>query len=240
MEVSRQRTRCIAFDAVGTLIYAQPSVAQAYAMVGREFGSQVTEDEAKQRFGPAIRAADAETERLFGEPGRTNEELEFAFWRRVVQDILPDVNNPQECFDRLYEHFAQPQSWRCFEDVDATLTELHRCGIQVLIASNFDERLNRVCDGLPELQQVSCRVISSKVGFRKTHRGFYESVLAAANCELSEVLMVGDDFINDVQSARACGIRSVHLRRESDPRPIGGGADWIEIQSLTELLEFVP
>lgn len=148
-----------------------------------------------------------------------------------MRDVLPDVVESSACFKSLFEHFGQPESWRCFDDVAATLKELGQRGYRVLIASNFDARLNRVCNGLAELRDVRCRVISSLVGYRKTHRGFYSAVVEAAECDSSEVLMVGDDLVNDVESARAAGIAAMHLRRE---------ADHAELRRLTDLLEVLP
>lgn len=253
MSGTASRFRCIAFDAVGTLIFAEPSVAAAYAAIGQRFDSRQTAAVIKPRFAEAMRRADEYSVVRFGEPGRTNEEHEREFWQRVVLNVLGDVSDSQACFQELFEHFARPESWRCFEDVGPTLREIQRRGYRVVIASNFDARLNRVCDGLDELRDVKCRVISSLVGYRKTHRRFYTAVAQAAECESSEVLMVGDDFVNDVESARAAGIAAVHLRRESVPRPSGSspssikrplpdgrGTDRVEIRSLADLLEMLP
>jgi putative hydrolase of the HAD superfamily len=252
------RFQCIAFDAVGTLMFAEPGVATAYTEIGRRYGSRQSAEQVKSQFAEAMRRADELSVARFGEPGRTSEEHERDFWQQVVSDVLPDVRGPQACFAELFEHFARPESWRCFDDVGGTVTSLEQRGYRVLIASNFDARLNRVCDGLPSLRDVRRRVISSLVGYRKTHAGFYGAVVQAAECEPSEVLMIGDDFVNDVESARAAGLAAVHLRRdrvgslssaagspldvdrfknwrpEKDSRPLG------EIVSLTELLEWLP
>ncbi len=231
MSGSAKRFRCIALDAVGTLIYAEPSVAAAYALHGQRFGSRLSAEEVRLRFAEAFRRADESATARFGEPGRTNEEHEREFWRQIVREVLPDVTDPSACFEELFEHFGRPESWRCFDDVATTLHELKQRGYRVLIASNFDARLNRVCDGLAELRDVRCRVISSLVGYRKTHRGFYSAVVAAAECDPAEVLMIGDDLVNDVESARAAGIAALHLRRE---------VDHSELRQLSDLLEVLP
>jgi putative hydrolase of the HAD superfamily len=192
--------------------------------------------------------ADTRSTEHFGEPGRTNEDYEQEFWRAVVQDVLPDVQDLDACFAELFEHFARPDSWRCFPDVAPTLSDLERRGYRVVLASNFDARLHRVCDGLAELRDVRCRVISSQVGYRKTHRGFYLAVAAAAECAPSELLMVGDDLVNDVESARAAGLAAVHLRREFLVPPSGSDSHSdsehnllkAELRTLTDLLEWLP
>lgn len=232
------KLRCLAFDAVGTLIFAEPSVAKVYAAVGQQFGSKVTSDEIGPRFREALGRADTEAERWFGELGRTNEAYEREFWRRMVSEVLPDVSEPERCFEMLFDHFGQPSSWRCFDDVGLTLAQLQARGYRVLIASNFDARLHSVCNGLRELQEISTRVISSLAGYRKTHRGFYASVLSAAQCDASEVLMIGDDFENDVVSSRNAGISAVHLRRDGGSKP--DTAEVPTIKTLSDLLEWLP
>lgn len=248
MSGSAKRFRCVALDAVGTLIYAEPAVGAAYAQFGQRFGSRLSAEQIKTRFAEAYRRADESAAVRFGEPGRTNEDHEREFWRQVVEDVLPDVADRSTCFAELFEHFRRPESWRCFDDVAATLRELDRRGYRMLIASNFDARLNRVCDGLPELRGVERRVISSLVGYRKSHRGFYDAVVAASGCDRDEVLMVGDDFANDVESARAAGLTAWHLRRGFVVPPLGGVSfgqhedDRLkaELRTLTDLLEMLP
>lgn len=253
MNHSTGRIRCIAFDAVGTLMFAEPAVSAAYSQIGARFGSRQTPQQVKSRLPEALRRAGQLSVARFGEPDRTDEEHEQEFWRRVVEDVLSDLRNPDACFAELFEHFARPESWRCFDDVASTLSEVQRRGYRVLIASNFDARLNRVCDGLAELRDVRRRVISSLVGYRKTHRGFYSAVVEAAECDPSEVLMVGDDLVNDVESARSAGIEAVHLERDPVPRPSGSGGvrhDWplpdgrgtdgLKLRTLSDLLERLP
>ena len=143
-----QRFRCIALDAVGTLIFAEPSVSIAYTEIGRRHGSRQSTEQVKSRFADAMHRAEELSIARFGEPGRTSEEYEWDFWQQVVRDVLPDLREPQACFAELFEHFARPESWRCFDDVARTLSSLEHRGYRVLIASNFDARLDRVCDGL--------------------------------------------------------------------------------------------
>lgn len=172
MSGSAKRFRCIALDAVGTLIYAEPSVAAAYALYGQRYGSRLSAEEVRERFTEAFGHAEESATVRFGEPGRTNEEYEREFWRQVVLKVLPDVSDLSACFEELFEHFGRPESWRCFDDVNSTLRDLNQRGYRVLIASNFDARLHRVCDGLTELRAVRRRVISSLVGYRKAHPDF--------------------------------------------------------------------
>ena len=46
--------RCIAFDVVGTLLFADPPVHMAYHRIGRKFGSQLDPESVRQKFRDAM------------------------------------------------------------------------------------------------------------------------------------------------------------------------------------------
>lgn len=231
MNSSHNQIRCVAFDAVGTLIRPVPSAAEAYHRVARQQGSRLTADEIARRFQQAFRETergdvDAPDESRLA----TSEALERERWRSIVCRVIDDVADPGVCFDELFAHFASPESWRCFDDVTETLSMLQRIGIQVVLASNFDGRLHSVCDGLPEMRGIMTRVISAEVGFRKPSPRFFAALTQAAGCRTDELLMVGDDRQNDFQGARDAGIAALLVNRRSDR-----AAD--EIGSLAELTQ---
>ncbi len=229
--------RCVVFDAVGTLIFAQPAVADVYAAIGERHGSKRTQADISRQFRAVFPRLLAEHNTRGVLPGQTSEEDEWQFWRDVVTVIFDDVEQPRACFQELWDHFARPVAWRCFDDVGPTMSALTGRGYEVVIASNFDNRLHQVCDGLPELRDISCRVISSCVGFRKPSVRFFEATLEIVGCRADEALMVGDDFQNDVAAARKAGLKACWLRRNASTE-IHSAAD--AITSLTELSELLP
>lgn len=212
--------RCVAFDAVGTLIEPVPSVAQAYHRAAGRHGSRLSVDEISARFRRAFR--ESERGDRTGPPEQefsTSEPAERQRWRNIVQAVIDDVADLDACFDELYAHFAAPASWRCFPDVSEALETLRAAGIEVVVASNFDERLRAVCDGLPPLRDISCRVISSEVGFRKPSRRFFEALVRAAGRDRRELLMVGDDRDNDLAGARDAGLAALLINRRGPCGP---------------------
>ena len=52
---------------------------------------------------------------------------------------------------------------------------------------------------------------------------FFDALVAACGCPAGEVLMVGDDPVNDVQGAIEAGLQAVWLDRERKPADEGGG-----------------
>lgn len=198
--------RAVAFDAVGTLIHAEPSVGQAYADAGRRHGSRRDADELRRRFTDAF----AHEERLDAADGwRTSEEREHRRWRTIVTAALDDVADPEACFRELFAHFALPGAWRCDPGAAATITYCRARGLRVAMASNFDARLHGVVAGLPPLAGLDALVVSSEVGVRKPGPEFFRATAERLGCAPEEVLFVGDDPTNDVAGARAVGMRAV-------------------------------
>ena len=218
--------RCVAFDAVGTLIHPVPSASQVYWETGRRFGSQQSIDQVRSAFHATF-------ERLAtGSRGdySTSESEEYERWRQIVGEVLFDVSDKATCFRSLHAHFANPTAWQVFPDVEETLRQLVDLEIEILVASNFDGRLDAICEGIPVLRLFKKRVISASVGWHKPSPHFYSRLIEMAGCGASEILMVGDDFENDVVAARSCGVIAAWIQRDV---PESG-------ESITDLRQIIP
>lgn len=213
--VSARPVNWIALDAVGTLIYADPPVVDVYRDIGAKYGSQLTIDEVGLRFSDAYRVHYAHCERR---GYATDEASEREIWRRIVSTVFRELDHPQACFEELFAYFGQPTAWRCFPDVAPVLQQLRQRNFQLAVASNFDARWHQIRAGLRELDQLDLCVISSQVGIRKPSPEFYSALLASAACRFDEMVMVGDDEVNDVVAARAAGLRAVHVCRGESPQ----------------------
>ncbi len=217
----------VAFDAVGTLIFPDPPADVVYFEAAQRFGSRLSRAEIAVRFSRAFRDAEklgvvagsAAHQSLVGAPYATSERDEIEKWRFIVSRVIDDAAEPATCFDELFAHFARPGSWRCCADAPAVLTTLRAAGCRLALASNFDGRLHTICDSLPLLRSMDLCVISSEVGWRKPSPRFYEELLKRANCLPHEMLMVGDDFINDVSGAQSAGLAAIWLNTRA---PAGG------------------
>jgi putative hydrolase of the HAD superfamily len=200
-----REVRVIFFDAVGTVIFPEPSAAEAYAAVAARYGSRLSLAEIGQRFRTAFQR---EEEFDLRHGLRTDEKREERRWRHIVAAVLDDVCDGEACFRELFEHFSRPQAWACAPDAGTTLAELARRGYQLGMASNYDRRLRLVAAGLPELRPLEHLVISSEVGWRKPAPEFFAAVVRQAGVATEEILFVGDDPINDEEGARAAGLRT--------------------------------
>ncbi len=211
--MTKPATRFVAFDAVGTVIYCDPSVAAIYADVAAAHGSLLSETDVGKRLKSAMSVFD---EHDANEGCATTEEQEYKLWREVVSRVVDDVDDFPAFCDELPERFAQAEVWGVYDDTASTFTALHERGVGIVIASNFDKRLHGVCDAYPELAAISNRVISSEVGFRKPSVQYYNALVEACGCTPQEMLMVGDTPSNDVEGAIAAGLNAVLIDRTQD------------------------
>lgn len=212
--------RAVFFDAVGTLIFPDPSAPIVYQEVARRQGLDLSSEEVRARFLRAYRAEE-DADRLSG--WITSEEREVARWRRIVSETLAGVSDSEACFQELFERFSRPTAWRVNTDAGFVFARLLDHGVILGLGSNYDSRLHSVIEGFAALAPLRERVvISAEVGYRKPAREFFDEIVRFAGWEPAEVLFVGDDVANDYEGAIAAGLSGVFLHAEGDLRRLVG------------------
>lgn len=225
----RDSIRCIAFDTVGTLLYAEPPVARVYATVAEQFGSRKDEREIARAFKRCLEAAENASH---AEGLRTDEAYERRWWREIVAKVLDDVSDLDGCFEVLFEHFGRPESWRCYDDVAPAFALLREAGFRLALTSNFDARLYALQEGIDSLRELSPVIVSTEVGYRKPHRAFFTAIADGANLSPAEVLYVGDSLTNDHEGAKNAGLASVWLRRNRESSEAEGVRDLVTLARM--------
>lgn len=201
-------TKAVFFDAVGTVLLPNPGAVVVYTAVARRYGLET--NSIRTRLIDAFRDEDQLDEQA---GWITSEDRERDRWRTIVRRTLPGA--PDDCFHELYQHFADPQAWRVPADAPLVFAKLSERGLRLGLASNYDSRLDTVLAGRPELSPLAEHVVvSSRIGVRKPGAGFFRQVVELAQCEPSEVLLVGDDSGNDYVGASAAGLRAILLDPE--------------------------
>jgi putative hydrolase of the HAD superfamily len=236
--VTPQTIRAVLFDAVGTLIYPDPPVAEVYWRIGQRLGSQQTVAEVGRRFGDAFSrlatpppacADNFEQESLV-----TSEGHERRRWQQIVGDVFQGLPaNNGDLFQQLWEHFSSADNWALFDDVAETWQALARRGLTLGIASNFDDRLTGICRSLPPLATCTHVFRSAEIGFSKPHPQFFHTVAKRLQLSPQQILLVGDSVPNDVSGARAAGWQAIRLDRHDD------ATDPMSISRLTQLIDLL-
>ncbi len=199
--------RAVLFDAVGTLIYPDPPVAEVYHREGQKLGSSHSVNEIACRFRAAITR--------HPQADQTSEQQERERWRRIVYDVIDDVDDSQELLlSTLWQHFGIASSWRLYDDVAHAWQELTRRGYLLGIASNFDSRLRTICHGHSPLDECRDIFVSSEIGFPKPEPRFYRAVQEQLGLPPEQILLIGDDHAADVAGPLAAGWQAIWLRRD--------------------------
>ncbi len=217
--------RAVLFDAVGTLIFPNPPVADVYYRFGSQFGSSLARDQISDRFS-TVYGKWENTSVQFA----TSEIAEREKWKSIVSEIFDDVVDASgPLFNSLWNHFAKPESWSVYDDVEDAWDRFVELDLVVGIASNFDDRLKEICAELKPLQDCENVFWSSRIGFAKPAKQFFETIESRLRIDSREILMVGDNYRNDYLGAINAGWKAVlldrSLERSSD----------ITVHTLTEL-----
>ena len=206
MTVGDWQPRAVMFDAVGTIMFADPPVVDVYHAAAEQHGVSVSPAIIRERIASAL-------VKHFAERTTSSEAIEASRWRTIVADVFErDGKAVAGIFDHLWQHFAQPSAWRLFDDVPDCFSALIDAGYRIGIASNFDARLRQVCAGHPALANVEI-FCSSEVGFAKPDPRFFRAIEQRLNLTPPKLALVGDDVIADHQGATAAGWRSIFIDR---------------------------
>jgi putative hydrolase of the HAD superfamily len=205
-------TRAVLLDALGTLVELEPPWVHL-----REFVPDRIDDET---LTGAVRAEMAYY-RAHAHEGR--DQASLADLRRRCAELISRELGSEISVEQLLSSVR----FEAFPDASPALAALREQGVKLIVVSNWDVSLESVLErtGLaPLLDDV---VSSAAAGARKPDPAIFEVALELAGCEPGEALHVGDTPEEDVEGARAAGIRALLIDRE------GQG----DIASLAEISE---
>ena len=115
---------------------------------------------------------------------------------------------------------AYEQGWQPVEGAPALLAALKHAGLAVVVVTN-----NIVSEQRRKLERcelgacVDALVTSEEVGVQKPDPRIFAIALGHAKAGPHEAVMLGDNWLNDIEGARAAGIRAVWLNRTGAPHP---------------------
>ncbi len=213
------RIEAITFDAGGTLLYTHPSVGHIYAAVMARHGVHLPPDTLEGAFETSFGEAIARPR--LEPPGSVSDRL---WWHRVVADTLERLDCPADDFDRLFdelwETFANPASWRLYDEATETLDTLARRGYRLALLSNWDDRLRNLIAGLGIASCFEVQIISCEVGAEKPDRRIFTAAEEALDLPGRSLLHIGDSVHHDFNGAIQAGWHCLLINHSArlDPR----------------------
>jgi putative hydrolase of the HAD superfamily len=203
-------TRAVFLDALGTLVELEPPWPYLRLALGDEIPERrvITAFRAEMAYYREHSHEGRDADSLADLRARCAEVLSRELGRRVDEDTLMEAIR-----------------FRAYADARPALADLRRRDLSVVCVSNWDCSLPGVLERCGLDSALDGTVTSALAGARKPDPRIFEPALDLAGCRASEALHVGDTPEEDLEAARAAGIRALLLSRE------GGG----DIASLAEI-----
>ncbi len=228
--------RVVFFDAAETLFHVNGSVAEIYLREAVRFGFQERPDSLsaiRQAFRRAFQEAPPPV--FAATDPAAIKQSERLWWFDIVHNVFYRVGMFErfdDFFERVYQVFEDPASWRLFPETSATLARLKAYGMELGVISNFDSRLFTVLRGLGIADAFDTVTISSLAHAAKPAPKIFQLALEKHAVDPEEALHVGDSVRDDVEGATKAGLHAVLLDRQGTQ----GAAGCPVIRRLDELV----
>jgi putative hydrolase of the HAD superfamily len=198
--------RAVVFDVDFTIARPGPDLGpEGYVRLGRRHGLEL--DEA--RYEDARRIAFTDVKR---HPELDHDE---EIWVLFTQRIIEGMGGTGDTYAAAVEMegaWAHAQHFELYDDALPVLEALRKRGLQVGLLSNSARDLDEFVahHGL----SVDAVLTSAAHGKTKPHAAIFRRMLELLGVEPAEAVMVGDTIEDDVEGARAIGMRAVLVDRE--------------------------
>jgi HAD superfamily hydrolase (TIGR01509 family) len=141
-----------------------------------------------------------------------DDEIWFRFTERIVRGMGGDAEAAYDCAVELTRGWERHENFELYDDVAETLAAIRGAGLRIGLVSNSARDVREFAShhGL----DVDAGISSFHHGRTKPHASIFRAVLDLLGVEPGEAAMVGDMVADDVEGARAIGMRAILLDRE--------------------------
>jgi putative hydrolase of the HAD superfamily len=212
-----KQPRAILLDAGNTLFYERPSRFDVYAEAARALGLEAD----LNAVAVAMRTEHERLPRVEGEPVRYTDR----WFETYVPAVFRSLGAPEPLLvglaSRLLERFRRTAMFHLFPETLEVLDALRARGVRTAVVSNWSPRLPGHLAALGVAERVDAALVSAIEGVEKPACAIFERALDRLGVRPQDALHVGDHLVNDVQGARAAGIRALLLSRDGAPSEPG-------------------
>jgi putative hydrolase of the HAD superfamily len=199
--------RAVLFDVDFTLARPGPELGpEGYRRVGERCGLELD----TSRYEEARAAA---LERVQRRPDLVHdEEIWIAFTEEIVRGMGGAASKARDCALELTRAWERSENFDLYEDALPVLEELRAHGLKLGIISNGARDVEEFL--AHHTLNVDVAVASRAHGRTKPHPSIFQAALERLEVAASEAAMVGDSLEDDVEGARAVGIRAFLIDRD--------------------------
>jgi HAD superfamily hydrolase (TIGR01549 family) len=137
-------------------------------------------------------------------------------WHRFTEEIFLGMGGPpeiaSECATEIEQGWEVSENFELFEDALPVLDELRAAELRLGLVSNGIRDLHEFV--AHHRLDVDAIVGSRAHGYVKPHPTIFQAALQQLGVEPAAAVMVGDSLEEDVEGARALGMRAILIDRE--------------------------
>jgi putative hydrolase of the HAD superfamily len=208
---TRRRPRAVLLDAMGTLLRLEDPAPRLRAALAARLGVDVGAEAAAAAIGAEIAFYRAHLHL-----GRDAESL-AALRARCAEEMRPALPRAaaRAPGEELTAALLDALAFTAYPDAAPALRALRAAGCALAVVSNWDFSLHeRLAEaGLAPL--VDAAVASAEAGAAKPDPAIFERALALVGADAGDAWHAGDSLREDVEGARAAGIRAVLIARDA-------------------------
>jgi putative hydrolase of the HAD superfamily len=200
-------TAAVLFDLDFTLAKPGPDLGpEGYQRLGRRFGLELDPALYKDARAKAV-------EGLRKHPDfRHDEEIWVAFTERIIRGMGGDSDRAYDAAVEMTRAWEHAYNFDLYDDVPPVLDELRRRGLKLGIVSNTGRDVDEFLDH--HSLSVDAALSSRVHGRVKPHPTIFQAVLERLGVQAEQAAMVGDSPEDDLEGARALGMRAFLVDRE--------------------------
>jgi putative hydrolase of the HAD superfamily len=199
--------RAVLFDVDFTLSRPGPELGpEGYRRVGERHGLTLDPSRYEQARLDAIGELQRRRELVH------DSEVWVAFTERIVVGMGGDVARSRACAAEMVREWERHENFTLYEDALPVLEELRAHGLRLGLVSNGERDLEEFV--AHHRLEVDVAVGSKAHGVRKPDPSIFVAALARLDVTPEDAAMVGDSPEDDVEGARALGMRALLLDRD--------------------------
>ena len=204
---STRMLKAVVFDVDFTLARPGPELGpEGYRRVGERHGLTLDPDRYEESRLTAL-------DRLQRHPDHVHDdELWIAFTEEIVRGMGGAGEGARSCAGELVRAWERHERFTLYEDALPALAVLREHGLKIGLISNGSRDLGEFV-AHHELD-VDCAIGSRAFGRTKPHPEIFRHALAQLGVEPEDAAMIGDSYEDDIEGARALGMKAFLLDRD--------------------------
>jgi len=199
--------KAVLFDVDFTLFRPGPELGpEGYRRVGERHGLTLDPGLYEQSRHDSIEALSGDRELVH------DEDLWIAFTEKIVLGMGGDPAGARACATDMVREWERHENFALYEDAMPVLDVLRGHGIKIGLVTNGQRDLDEFV--LHHRLDVDAKVGSKAHGWIKPDPSIFLVALEQLDASPEETVMVGDSYEDDIEGARALGMRAILLDRD--------------------------